>query len=130
MWPVRKVSVPPWGMASRAFTARFSRTWSSCVGSAQTTGPGSANSLLELDGAAEQTPEQVGHGAHRIIDRHRLRLQVLLPAECEKLTHQGRAAPGAAADLLQILNYLCIRRLWIWRAAYQGFIRRADDRCE
>ena len=39
-WPLDRVSVPPSAIASRAFTARFTSTWSSCPGSTSTRRPG------------------------------------------------------------------------------------------
>ena len=41
-----------------------------------------------------------------VVHRQHLRLQRLLPPERQELAHQGRPAPGAGADLGQVVQHL------------------------
>ena len=96
------VSSPPSRIASRALTARFISTCSSCAASALTGHRSSDRIRPQLDVLANQPREQLLDVIDDLVDVEQRRLQHLLPAERQQLPGQRRGAVAGLLDLLGI----------------------------
>ena len=95
------VSLPPLGMASRAFTTRFMMTCSSRPASASTASCEAAGNGDQLDVLADQAAQHLLDLEDELVDAHDARLERLAAAEGQQLVGQLPAALGRAADLLE-----------------------------
>ena len=96
---VRTVSLPPFGIASRAFTARFTTTCSSCDTSAftgQRSRPCTGTSSTFSPSRRLQQHVEVGQ---RLAEIEHLRPQRLAARERQQVPHQARGAVGVLLDL-------------------------------
>ena len=82
------VSLPPAGMASRAFTARFMMICSSCPGSAFTRPSVRVQDDQQLDVLADQPLKQLFRAGHDRVEVEHFGLEHLLAAEGQKLACQ------------------------------------------
>ena len=87
---VRTVSLPPFGIASRAFTARFTTTCSSCDTSAFTGQRSRPCTSSSVDLLAEQAPQQHVEVGQRLAEIEHLRPQASAGARTP-----ADAAPGS-----------------------------------
>ena len=99
---VSTVRLPPWGIASRALSARFRMICSICPGSAETRSSGVASQRHELDVLADQPAQQRVHARHDSVQIENLRLEDLLAAEREELTREAGRARRGVADLVDV----------------------------
>ena len=91
------VSVPTPSIASRAFTARFSRALSSWLSSAETRHSPSASTVSTRMLSPRVRRQQVGHAGDQLVDLDRLRRQRLAAGEGEQPLGQGGGAFRARA---------------------------------
>ena len=93
------MSLPPFGIASRAFTARFTTTCSSCETSAFTGHRSRPCTASSVDLLAEQALQQHREIGQRLAEIEHLRPQGLPPRERQQMPHQARGAVGVLLDL-------------------------------
>ena len=95
------VSLPPFGMASRAFTTMFMMTCSRRPGSASTMSCGGGGDRDQLDVFADQPAQHLFDLQHQLVDVHHAGFERLPAAEREQLVGERAAAFGGAADLFE-----------------------------
>ena len=101
---VRMISRPPVGIASRAFTARFINTCSSCERSPNTGSGAGVVSMHQLDVLADQPAHQPPDFANDDVDVEHFGPEHLLAAEGQELPRQQAGAMRGALDLVEILG--------------------------
>ena len=103
------VSRPPFGIASRAFTARFMSTCSSWPRSARTPARLGGDARLEGDVLSDEPSEHPLNVFHERAGVEHGRLEDLAPAEGEELLREARGAARREEDLLNLLAAGIIR---------------------
>ena len=98
----RSKSVPPEGMASRAFTTRFTRICSTCVRSASTGVRPGHTSVTSVHVLADQPLQHVLRFLHQLIQRHGLLRDHLPSAEGEQLARQAGGAVRGLEDFIGV----------------------------
>ena len=93
------VSLPPWGMASRALTARLSRTCSSCDGVSQHAAQVGGQADGQLDVLTEGALQ---HAVSVTTSFSSSTRGCMHPAKREQLLGQRRGPLGGGLDLLKI----------------------------
>ena len=98
--------LPPPGIASRAFTHRFIRTWWSCVESPWTGQRSVGRSVADVDGFRECLPDDVLDLPDEVPDLHLGVIARGAAGEAEDLLHDARAplrgGPDDVEDPLRI----------------------------
>ena len=122
------VSLPPFGIASRALTARLRIASSSWLGSAWARHSAAASTVSTVICSPERPPQQVRHAGDQPTDIDRLRIERLLPRKGEQALRQRFRAPRArawrcSAERLQPL----VSRSRIAQVALQRFEIADDD---
>ena len=100
-----KVMAPPPGMASRAFTARFTSTCSNCAGSAVTGHRSSLRRAAQLHVLAERAAEHPVHVVDHRVQGDHPRPGHLPAPEGQQLVGQRDAPVGGPLDLLDVAGY-------------------------
>src|ERR1700688_526505 len=90
MFAVSSVKMPPPGMASCAFTARFMTICSTCPRSAVTDANSGRRPSMNLHVFPDETSEHGPHADHHVVQVKTRRLDDLLAAEGQQLTRESR----------------------------------------
>ena len=92
------LSVPPFGMASRAFTARLRSASSNSLGSTLTAHALGRDDNLDLDVAAQRAADHLLDFGQPLGEIDHRRREHLPPRKCEELAGQALAALGGGGD--------------------------------
>ena len=104
MFLVSMVSRPPAGMASRALTARLTRTCSSWPGSASTGSRSLARRDGQLDVLAQGALQELLDPGDHLVEVQHPRLDHLAAGEGQQLVGQVRGPPGRLLDLADVIE--------------------------